>query len=184
VDRVKPLRPAVFIDRDGTVITERCYLADPAAVELLPGAAAALRRLHETGYALVMVTNQSGIARGYFSPTEFHAVQARVHELLAAEGVVLDGVYFCPHHPDFGPPCDCRKPNLGLFRRAAADLGLDLATSAYVGDRLSDVQPATALGGQAFLVRTGYGAELAVAVAGEYTVVNDLTHLADRLIAG
>jgi D-glycero-D-manno-heptose 1,7-bisphosphate phosphatase len=150
-------RPAAFLDRDGTLIVERNYLADPAGVELLPGAAAGLRRLAEAGYALVLVTNQSGIARGLFGDADFGAVQRRMAELLAAEGVRLDGVYHCPHHPDFSGPCTCRKPAPGLFVRAAAELGLDPARSVYIGDRLADVLAAGELGGRAFLVRTGYG---------------------------
>jgi D,D-heptose 1,7-bisphosphate phosphatase len=152
-----PLRPAAFLDRDGTIMVERGFLADPAGVELIPGAAAGLRALRDAGYALVVVTNQSGIARGYFGVREFRAVQDRLEELLAAEGIRLDGVYLCPHHPDFGEPCDCRKPGTGLYRQAAAELGLDLARSLCIGDRLSDVQAAHPLGGTGILLRTGYG---------------------------
>ncbi len=152
-----PLRPAAFLDRDGTIMVERGFLADPAGVELIPGATEGLRALREAGYALVLVTNQSGIARGYFGVDEFRAVQARLEALLAAEGIALDGVYLCPHHPDFGEACDCRKPAPGLYRRAAAELRLDLARSLFIGDRLSDVEAAGALGGRGILLRTGYG---------------------------
>ena len=176
------MKPAAFIDRDGTVIVERCYLADPAGVELLPGAAAALRRLHDAGYALVLVTNQSGLARGLFSVAELLAVQDRLAVLLRAQGVVLDGVYYCPHHPDFGPACDCRKPATGMFRRAAADLRLDLRTSACIGDRINDVEPAAAFGGRGLLVLTGYGTEQAPGAAAWIEVVRDLAEAADRLI--
>jgi len=175
-------RRAVFLDRDGTLIVEREYLADPAGVTLLPGAAAALKRLADAGFALVLVTNQSGIARGFYGEPEFRAVQARVEQDLAAEGVTLDGVYLCPHHPDFSGPCDCRKPGDALFRRAAEELGLDLAGSWYVGDRLRDVEPARRLGGQALLVRTGYGAEEASTAAAEVPVVADLAEAADRIL--
>lgn len=152
-----PGRPAAFIDRDGTLIVERHYLADPEGVELIPGAGAALRALREAGYALIVVTNQSGIARGLIRPAEYEAVAARVAELLAAEGVELDGVYHCPHHPDHSGPCDCRKPGLGLYRRAAMEHRLDFGGSLFVGDRQSDVLPALALGGSGYLVQTGYG---------------------------
>jgi D-glycero-D-manno-heptose 1,7-bisphosphate phosphatase len=145
------------VDRDGTLIVERNYLADPAGVELLPGAGRGLRRLADAGFALVLVTNQSGIARGLFGEEEFAAVQGRLSELLAAEGVRLDGAYHCPHHPDYSGPCTCRKPAPGMFVRAAADLGLDPARSLYIGDRLADVLAAGELGGRAYLVRTGYG---------------------------
>lgn len=152
-----PVRPAAFVDRDGTILIERHYLADPAGVELVPGAAAALRSLREAGYALVMVTNQSGIARGIYTADDFEAVQERLEEVLARAGVRLDAVYHCPHHPVFTGPCECRKPATGLFRRAARELGLDLARSLYIGDRLKDVLPARELGGTGILVRTGYG---------------------------
>ncbi len=132
------------------------YVADPAQVRLLPGAAAALRRLAAAGYALVVVTNQSGIARGLMSEADFHAVQARLEQRLAEAGVHLDAVYHCPHHPAFTGPCECRKPGLGLYRRAAGDLGLDLARSLFLGDKPSDVAPAAPLGGRARLV-TGQG---------------------------
>jgi D-glycero-D-manno-heptose 1,7-bisphosphate phosphatase len=151
------MRRAAFLDRDGTIIEERHFLADPADVRLLPGAAAALRDLAEAGFLLVLVTNQSGIARGLFTRDDFDAVQQRLVALLAAEGVALDGMFHCPHHPDFTGPCDCRKPGLGMYRQAAQRLGVDLATSVYIGDRISDVLPAVAIGGRGILVRTGYG---------------------------
>lgn len=174
----RALRPAAFLDRDGTLIEEREYLADPAAVALLPGAVAGLRALRDRGYALVVVTNQSGIARGLFTEAEFLRVQARVEVLLAAEGVRLDGVYFCPHHPEHGGPCECRKPGLGLYRRAAGELGLDLGGSLFVGDRGTDVEPARALGGRGVLVRTGYGTAEAARLDGAFSVVDDLVGVA------
>src|SRR5205823_6206537 len=106
-----------FLDRDGTIVAEAHYHADPARVHLVPRVAQALLDLRENNYALVVVTNQSGIARGLYTEADFHAVQARVGELLGAEGVALDGVYYCPHHPDFTGPCDCRKPAVGLYMR-------------------------------------------------------------------
>jgi D-glycero-D-manno-heptose 1,7-bisphosphate phosphatase len=150
-------RPAVFLDRDGTLIEEREYLADPEGVSLIPGAGPALRALAAAGYALVLVTNQSGIARGLFDEAAFQRVQQRLHQLLAAEGVHLDGTFFCPHHPDISGPCGCRKPGTLLFRRASAQLHLDPARSWFVGDRVRDVTPAGELGGKGVLVLTGYG---------------------------
>ncbi|HEX7239268.1 MAG TPA: HAD-IIIA family hydrolase, partial [Longimicrobiaceae bacterium] len=105
-----PLRPAVFLDRDGTVIHDAHYLADPEGVRLLPGAAEAVARLNRAGVPVVLVTNQSGIGRGLFSEADFRAVQDRVEALLAAGGARIDAVYHCPHAPDADPPCDCRKP--------------------------------------------------------------------------
>jgi D-glycero-D-manno-heptose 1,7-bisphosphate phosphatase len=151
-------RPAAFLDRDGTIIVERHYLADPDDVELLPGAPAALRSLAAGGFALVMVTNQSGIARGLYAESDFQAVQARLAAMLAVHGVAFDASFHCPHHPQHGGPCPCRKPGLALFQDAARQLDLDTAASIFVGDRLRDVLPAVALGGRGFLVRTGHGA--------------------------
>lgn len=146
------LRPAAFLDRDGTLIRDAHYLRDPALVELLPGVPAALTRLAAAGYVLVVVTNQSGIARGLVSESDYQAVRERLDALLAAEGVVLDASYHCPHHPEFSGPCDCRKPGTGMHRAAAVDLGLDLGRSVYLGDRWRDVAPALALGGQGVLI--------------------------------
>ena len=151
-------RPAVFLDRDGTVIAERHYLARPDQIEILPGADAALRSLAAAGFALVLITNQSGIARGLYADQDFHAVQARLRTELEARGVQLDGVYYCPHHPDITGPCPCRKPGHGLYLQARMELGLDLTRSAYVGDRVHDVQGALDFGGLGVLVETGYGA--------------------------
>ncbi len=176
-------RPAAFVDRDGTVIVEREYLSDPAGVELIEGAAGALARLHNAGYALVMVTNQSGIARGLYDFNAYEAVQQRVEMLLNQEGVRLDAVYMCPHHPDFTGPCDCRKPGTALFERAAAEHDLDLRRSVFIGDRLSDVIPAEKLGGRAWLVRTGYGEAEAPRAGRGVRVARDLSEAA-REVAG
>jgi D-glycero-D-manno-heptose 1,7-bisphosphate phosphatase len=156
-NRDDTLRRAVFLDRDGTIIAEKDYLSDPDAVELLPGAAQALRLLHDAGFALVVVTNQSGIARGMYGLEDYQSVARHLGDLLEARGVLLDATYFCPHHPDVTGPCVCRKPATGLFRAAARDLGIDLSRSFFVGDRLRDVLPARELGGRGILVRTGYG---------------------------
>lgn len=150
-------RPAVFLDRDGTIIEDTGFLRDPGLVRLLPGAAAAIRRLREAGFAVVVVTNQSGIARGLITPGEYQAVAARVDALLAAEGAGVAGTFMCPHHPDFTGPCECRKPASRLYRQAAEQLGLDLSRSWWVGDRPTDVQPATALGGRGILLGPGTG---------------------------
>lgn len=175
-------RPAAFLDRDGTVIAEREYLAEPARVELVPGAAAALGRLQDAGYALVIITNQSGIARGFYGEEDFRAVQARIEELLREEGVHLDGTYFCPHDPEVTGPCDCRKPATGLYRRAAGELRIDLERSACIGDRVKDVLPARELGGAAILVRTGYGGQEEAGAPADVVVVEDLAAAADWVL--
>lgn len=167
-------RPAAFIDRDGTLVVERHYLADPTHVALVPGATAALDRLRAAGYHLVLVTNQSGIARGLYTEAAFHAVQRRLAALLADAGITFDSVQYCPHHPDFTGPCDCRKPGTGMFLNAARDLAIDFDRSIYIGDRLKDVEPARTLGGHAYLVRTGYGALQERDAGDDIQVVDDL----------
>jgi len=148
-------RPAVFVDRDGTLVREVGYLADPADLDVLPGAAEALRGLAAAGYALVVVSNQSGVGRGLFGIERVHEAMARLRAQLRAAGVELDGVYFCPHRPDQG--CPCRKPAIGLLRRAAEDLHLGLSGSWMVGDKRIDVETGRRAGAGAILVRTGYG---------------------------
>lgn len=152
-------RPALLLDRDGTLIEERHFVGRPEHVHPVPGVGSALASAVAAGYALVVVTNQSGIARGYFDEEAFAATQRRLEDLLAADGVHLDGVYHCPHHPDFTGPCECRKPAAGMFLAAARDLGLDLGRSVLVGDRVRDVAAARELGARGMLVRTGFGAE-------------------------
>lgn len=176
------LRPAVFVDRDGTIIAEKSYLADPTRVELIPGSAEALRRLRDAGFALVVVTNQSGIARGLYGEDDYAAVAARVDELLEAFGARPDETRYCPHHPDVTGSCDCRKPDTGMHRRAAGSLGLDPTRSYFVGDKVSDVLPAQALEGQGILVRTGYGSEQETSVPDGTWVVDDLAAAAARIL--
>jgi len=156
------LRPAVFIDRDGTLTEEVGYVNHPRRLRLLPRSAEAIRRLNQAGVAAVVVTNQAGVARGYFSEEVLHAVNRELVEQLKREGAHLDGLYVCPHHPTEGEPpfrarCDCRKPKPGLLQRAAADLGLDLGASTMVGDKASDLVPGATVGARSVLVLTGYG---------------------------
>lgn len=147
--------PAVFLDRDGTIIVERDYLSDPSLVELECGAALGLRRMAAAGFALVVLTNQSGIARGYFDLPAAEAVNQRAVALLAEEGVTIDGWYICPHGPS--DDCSCRKPLPGLATRAMADLGLARSGCWMIGDKRSDVELADAIGGRGILVLTGHG---------------------------
>jgi histidinol-phosphate phosphatase family protein len=145
-------RPVAFLDRDGTVMHDAHYLADPAGVRLIDGAAAAIARLRRAGIAVVIVTNQSGIARGRITVAQYESVRARLDALLQAAGASVDGTYHCPHHPDVDGPCDCRKPGPALYARAIAELGLDGARAAFVGDRWSDLEGATAFRGLGLLV--------------------------------
>jgi D-glycero-D-manno-heptose 1,7-bisphosphate phosphatase len=135
---------AVFLDRDGTIVADKHFLADPDRLELLPHAAEGLRELHRLGARLVVVTNQSGVGRGYFAEDVVDAMNDRLRTLLAADGVELDGIYVCPHSPDDG--CECRKPRSGLFLRAAEDLDVDLAESFVIGDRDVDVEAGRRIG--------------------------------------
>jgi D-glycero-D-manno-heptose 1,7-bisphosphate phosphatase len=182
--RSERVRRAVFLDRDGTLIEVEPYLSDPKRVVLLPGTAAALSDLRDAGFMLVVVTNQSAIARGLFSEDEYHAVAKRLDDVLAEAGAPLDATMYCPHHPDFGPACECRKPGTGMYRHAAAQLGLNLADSYYVGDRVLDVAPARELSGVGVLVRTGYGVDEAARVPAGTAVVDDLGGAARLILSG
>jgi D-glycero-D-manno-heptose 1,7-bisphosphate phosphatase len=147
-----PQRPAAFLDRDGTLIYDTHYLRDPALVKLIDGVPPALRALKNAGFALVVITNQSGIARGLLSEADYEAVRARLDEILAQEGITLDASLHCPHEPSVSGPCDCRKPGTQLYEQAIAALDLDASRSLFVGDRWRDVAPGLALGGTAVLV--------------------------------
>ncbi len=177
-------RPAVFLDRSGTLIREPDYPIDPRTIELVPGVGEALHRLRRAGYLLVVVTNQSGIARGLFTEEEYRTVAARVEALLAGAGARPDRTEFCPHDPRISGPCDCRKPGVGMHLRAAEALDVDLARSWCVGDQVRDMLPARKLGmAGAVLVRTGHGGEEAPIVPPWAQVAADLEK-ASRLITG
>lgn len=174
----------VFLDRDGTLVHDPGYLHEPAAVALLPGVTDGLGLLAEAGWPLVIVSNQSGIARGLYGSEAFHAVNRRLEELFAHRGVRFAAEYHCPHHPAFTGPCGCRKPATSLFRLAEADLGLDLARSWYVGNRLTDVEPARALGGHGVLVAlTARAGDVAGARAAGFEVVPDFLAAASLITA-
>lgn len=160
----------VALDRDGTLIVERHYLSDPAEVELIVGAAEGLRRLGDLGLRMIVITNQSGIARRYVDEGTVIRIHERLRELLASEGVHLGEIYVCPHVPSDG--CRCRKPETGLLERAAKDLGCHPRTAFVIGDKASDVELGRRVGATTFLVRTGYGARLVATpdIAPDYVV--------------
>ncbi len=173
-------RRFVLLDRDGTLIVEKHYLSDPDQVELIAGASDGLRRLAAQGLGLVLVTNQSGIGRGFFDAARLAEIHERLFGALRAEGVVLDGVFVCPHHPD--ERCSCRKPRTGLVLSAAAELGFDPSRAFVVGDMASDIALGRAVGATTLLVRTGHGA--ATLERGEARpdhVVADLREAAQRI---
>ena len=145
-------RPAVFLDRDGTIIEDVGYLRDPSEVRLMSGAAEAIHRLNASGLVCVVVTNQSGVARGILSEEDYHRIERRMDELLATSGARIEGHYFCPHLPDVTGPCECRKPGTLLYRQAAQRFDIDLERSWWVGDRPRDVLPATAFNGRGILI--------------------------------
>ena len=169
-------RRAAFLDRDGTIIEDVRYIARADDVRLRTGAAEAIRTLNERGVLVVVITNQSGIARGMFSESDYEAVRTRVDAVLAMDGARIDASYYCPHYPDVSGPCDCRKPGTLLYDRAVADMGLDAAASMFAGDRLRDVLPAARYGGTAFLVQAPStpDAEVTEARAGGVAIVPSL----------
>ena len=146
----------MFLDRDGTVIEDRHYLADPDGVRLLPGAASAIASLNAAGWPVVVVTNQSGVGRGFITEAQYRSTEKRLGDLLADAGAVLTATYHCPHDPLALPACSCRKPLPGLFELAAREHGLDLSRSHFVGDRLRDVEPGLALGGVGYLLHADH----------------------------
>lgn len=160
----KPNAPiAVFLDRDGTINEDVDYLSDPAGLVLIDGAAKAIRLLNERSIRAVVLTNQSGVGRGYFTERDVDAVNARLRELLAAEGASVDAVYHCPHRPDEG--CGCRKPGTAMAELAARELGLDLEKAYVVGDKSSDMALARAINAKGVLVLTGKGEKEAASLA-------------------
>lgn len=154
---------AVFLDRDGTLIEEVGYLDRPERIALYPYAADAIRALNRAGIRIVMVTNQSGVARGFFDEAMVDTCHRHIADVLALGGAHIDAYYYCPHHPDGRVPeyavrCECRKPGRALVDRAARELGIDPARSFTVGDRWVDIGLARTVGARGVLVRTGYGA--------------------------
>ena len=157
-------RRAVFIDRDGTLNEDVGYPGRPDQVRIFEAAYEAVRRLNRAGFVVVVVTNQSGVGRGYFGEEDVRGVHRAVAEAMAARGARIDAFYYCPHFsgskdPAYALDCDCRKPRPGMGRRAAADLDLDLAASYMVGDKVEDIEFGAALGATPVLVLTGYGEE-------------------------
>ena len=155
-------RPAVFFDRDGTLAHEVGYVNHVSRFRLYPWAVDAVRLVNQAGLLAVVVTNQAGVARGYFPESVILEVHGALTAAMEAGGARLDAIYYCPHHPEVGEPpyrhdCDCRKPRPGLLRRAAAELGADLARSFMVGDRHGDLATGWSVGARGVLVKTGYG---------------------------
>lgn len=174
------LKKAVFVDRDGTLNVEKNYLYRVEDFEFIPGAPEAIRRLRESGFLVIVVTNQSGVARGYFTLSEVDALHRHIQNELKKAGTCIDGFYVCPHHPaegvgEFRRECDCRKGEPGLLLRAAAERHIDLSASYMVGDKLADVEAGERAGCTPLLVMTGYGRTEALKLAGKQVhCFNDL----------
>jgi D-glycero-D-manno-heptose 1,7-bisphosphate phosphatase len=149
------MRGAVFLDRDGTINEEVSYLDDPDRLYLIPGAAEAIRLLNEASVLVIVVSNQSGVGRGYFSAATAEAIHQRLANRLASRGAHFNAVYYCPHHP--GEECDCRKPKAGMLEQAAREHGIDLQRAYIVGDKVSDLEAGRRVGCRTVLVLTGYG---------------------------
>lgn len=155
-------RMAVFMDRDGTITEEMDYLKEPKKLKLVPRSAEAIRLLNEKRILAIVVSNQSGVARGYFTEKTVRETHKRLEELLAEKEAHLDGIYYCPHHPEFGPPkyrkdCNCRKPKPGMLKTAARKFNLDLKKCYVIGDKVEDIKLAQNVGAKGILVLTGYG---------------------------
>ena len=169
----KTARRAVFLDRDGTINVERDYLHRIADFEFIPGAPEAIKRLSDAGFLVIVVTNQAGVARGYYDETAVAALHEHIQQLLAEYGTRIDAFYHCPHHPtegigDYRIECDCRKGSPGMLLQAAREHDIDLDRSFMVGDKLADVEAGINAGCQPILVRTGYGSREEPRVAKQF----------------
>lgn len=177
-NRFDDIKPAVFLDRDGTLNVEKNYLYRVEDFEFIPGAVEAVSMLNHAGFLVVVLTNQSGIARGFYSEADLRQLHRHVDALLAAEGARVDAWYYCPHHPEgrepYRQPCNCRKPLPGMLLQAAEEHGINLKESVMIGDKLADIQAALAAGCRPILVRTGYGAEAEQNLPSGIEVCDDL----------
>jgi D-glycero-D-manno-heptose 1,7-bisphosphate phosphatase len=171
----------VLIDRDGTLIVERHYLSSPEEVELIAGAAPALKGLQDAGWGICVVTNQSGISRGYFDAGQLGRVHRRLAEMLGLFDVRLDGIYVCPHSPD--DECQCRKPLPGMVAQAVAAHGFDVRQAWVIGDKDVDIGLGHAVGARTILVRTGYGKSYESETRADF-VADDLPAAAELILRG
>lgn len=170
----------VLIDRDGTINTERHYLSDPNQINLVPNTVAGIKLLKSLGLSLVIVTNQSGVGRGYFDLERLKKINDRLEEILLINGVAVDAIYFCPHLPKEG--CQCRKPRTGMALRAAKEFSADLSKSFVIGDNICDIDLGKNIGATTILVRTGYGSSVEQeGLAQPDYVLNDLLGAAELI---
>ena len=154
MNKLREKRPAVFLDRDGVIIKEKNFLIDPEEIDFYPGSIEALKKIDNI-FAKVIVSNQSGIARGYFTEKDLKIFNLNLEKMMAEFFIRIDGWYYCPHGPD--DDCDCRKPKTGMITKAVAELNLDLKQSWIIGDKSSDIKTGEIAGMKTILVKTGYG---------------------------
>lgn len=183
----RPLRPVIFLDRDGTINEEVHYLHRPEDLKVLPGVPQAVRRFHEAGYLVVVITNQAGIGRGYYTEKDLEILNEYLNQVLAEEQAHIDGFYFCPHHPEHGigeykKACRCRKPDIGMFEQAQKDFPVDKSRSYMIGDKLIDTRAGHNFGIRSVLVGTGYGGELFKNQCKSQMVTEDYDHYAENLM--
>ncbi len=179
------LKRAVFLDRDGTINEESGYLFRKEDCRFIPGAIEAVSQLGQAGFLVVIVTNQSGIARGYYTEDDLEQLHLYMGGEIAAAGGRVDGWYHCPHHPDHSSDaarCDCRKPLPGMLRIAASELGIDLGSSWMIGDKIADIEAGKEAGCRTIHVKTGYGEAQAVSAPKEQTVLDDLLSAAAYIL--
>lgn len=180
------MQRAVFLDRDGTINAEKEYLYQIADFEFVPGAVEAVRLLNQAGFIVIVVTNQSGVARGYYTEEDVENLHRHVAVELEKSGARIDAWLYCPHHPDgrgsYALPCNCRKPLPGMLKEAARRFDIDLETSVMIGDKLVDVMAGRAAGCQTILVRTGYGAEQECELPDSTAVFDNLLEAVKSLV--
>jgi D-glycero-D-manno-heptose 1,7-bisphosphate phosphatase len=179
------MKRAVFIDRDGTINVEKDYLFRAEEFEFIPGAPEAIRMLNEAGFMVVVVTNQSGVARGYYTEEDVHLLHRHIADQLEQAGARVDAWQYCPHHPSgrgsYALPCRCRKPQPGMLQEAAQRLGINLDASIMIGDKLVDIEAGSAAGCRPILVRTGYGLEEEQRLPSGIEVFDDLLTAAESI---
>ena len=179
---------AVFLDRDGTINVEVQYLSQVEDFQFIPGVPWALKCLKDAGFLLVVVTNQSGIGRGYYDEAALDTIHSHMHTDLASFGAAIDACYFCPHHPehaigDYRTECACRKPLPGMLQQAARDLDIDLGASFMIGDKLADIEAGLAAGCTSLLVMTGYGSAQLERLPAGVSAYPDLLAAAEAILA-
>lgn len=179
------MKRAVFIDRDGTINVEKEYLYRPEEFELIPGAAQAIRLLNESGFLVIVVTNQSGVARGYYTEEDVHLLHRHITMQLEQAGSRVDAWFYCPHHPSgrgsYSLPCRCRKPQPGMLLEAARRFEINLESSFMIGDKLVDIEAGRAAGCSSILVRTGYGRDEEQELSAGIEVFDDLLAAAEHV---